>query len=291
VGDLAKWDENFYTAKVGGKEFIDAMLKPGMLNSGKAQTYASGLSLGQYKGRDYVGHSGSDAGYRAYFFRIPEEHFSVIVLANAAGINPVNLSRKVTDLFLPSKVGDANNVTTVKIVDTATIVKWAGDYYDRTSKGRMKIEASSPGFVNSGTLTFDGDALRPVNDSEFVHPLNGVEYHFHAAVDGIRVILKSQGLQDQHFEKVKKVAVSLAGLEEYAGNYYSKELDVRYSLFVGDNMLQVKTPRHEAEELNPFIRDVFTGMFVVEFQRDKKGKVVGFLVSTGRSRNIRFERL
>jgi hypothetical protein len=29
----------------------------------------------------------------------------------------------------------------------------------------------------------------------------------------------------------------------------------------------------------------------MEVQRDKKGKVSGFLVSTGRSRNIRFEKI
>jgi len=39
------------------------------------------------------------------------------------------------------------------------------------------------------------------------------------------------------------------------------------------------------------MKDVFLGQAVVEFQRDKKGKVSGFLASTGRSRNIRFEKM
>ena len=36
VEDLAKWDENFYTKKVGGPAFIEAMQQPGVFNDGKS---------------------------------------------------------------------------------------------------------------------------------------------------------------------------------------------------------------------------------------------------------------
>jgi len=287
VGDLAKWDENFYTAKVGGREFIDAMLQPGILNTGKVQTYASGLVTGEYKGRRFVEHSGADAGYRAHIIRFPTEHFSVIVLANLGEINPSNLCRRVADLFLPSGTGEIAKVVTV---DTATTGKWVGDYFDLTSKVRVKIEASNPGFVNSGTLIVNGNIMRAENDSVFIHP-NGSEYRFHTAGGTVTILQKAPGMKDRVYDKVKKTAVSLAGLEDFVGSYYSKELDVRYSLFIKDNVLQVKEPRYDAAELMPFIKDVFTGPFITEFQRDKKGKVVGFLLSTGRSRNLKFEKI
>ena len=271
VGDLAKWDENFYTAAVGGRAFIDAMLQPGTFNNGAEQSYASGLALGEYKGRRTVEHAGADAGYRANFLRFPEEHFSVIVLANLGDINPANRCRQVADLFLPSRAADASPNATV---DTATTGKWVGDYFDPGTKAKMKV---------------DMNGLRPLNDSTFSS--NGTEYRFHVAGDRILLVLHSAGVQDRSFEKVRKVTVSLKGLEEFAGMYYSKELDVKYSVFMKDYMLWVKTPRNEAAELMPFIRDVFTGPFVMEVERDKKGKVSGFFVSTGRSRNIRFEKI
>ncbi|HEY4112002.1 serine hydrolase domain-containing protein [Puia sp.] len=288
VGDLAKWDENFYTAKVGGPAFIDAMLKPGVLNNGELQTYASGLMLGQYKGRNFVEHSGADAGYRANFLRFPEQHFSVIILANLGNINPTELCRKVTDLMLPPGKGE---VTPVVIVDTATIGRWAGDYYDYTSKVRMKLEGNAVNFGNSGWLSLNGNGLRALNDTVFMHPFNGAEYRFHGSGDKVMVLLRAPGMKDRSYEKVKKVAVSLAGLEDFVGTYYSKELDVRYTFFISDNILQVKTPRNDAAELRPFIKDVFLGPFLLEFQRDKKGKVGGFLLNTGRSRNLRFEKI
>jgi CubicO group peptidase (beta-lactamase class C family) len=288
VGDLAKWDENFYTAGVGGQAFIDAMLKPGVFNNGNGQNYASGLVLGEYKGRRIVEHSGADAGYRANFLRFPEQHFSVIVLANLGNINTADVCRKVTDLFLPPGPGSVNKVV---IVDTATIGRWSGDYFDATIKGRMTVEGNSVNFGNSGWLRVNGTTLDPLNDSAFKNPISGTEYSFHVAGGKVMMVLHSGGMQDRRYEKVKKVAVSLAGMEDFAGTYYSKELDVRYSLFIKDDILQVKTPRYEAAELKPFIKDAFTGPFVVEFQRDKKGKVGGFLLSTGRSRNLRFEKV
>jgi len=272
VGDLAKWDENFYTAAVGGRAFIDAMLEPGTFNNGAQQNYASGVALGEYKGRRIVEHSGADAGYRANFLRFPEEHFSVIVLANLGDINPANRCRQVADLFLPP-AGGGNAVPDI-VVDTVRAAKWEGDYFDFVTKTRLKVEARN---------------LRPLSDSVF--SFNGTEYRFRDLGDKITLVLHSPGVQDRALEKVKKVTVSLKGLEEYVGTYYSKELDVKYTVLMKDYTLRVKTPRNEAVELMPFIRDVFTGPFVMEVERDKKGKVSGFLVSTGRSRNIRFEKI
>jgi CubicO group peptidase (beta-lactamase class C family) len=287
VGDLAKWDENFYTARVGGQAFIDAMQKPGMFNNGLFQNYASGLVLGEYKGRRTVEHSGADAGYRANFLRFPEEHFSVIVLANLGEINPANLCRRVTDVFLAPPVGET---VAMHVVDTATIGKWAGDYFDFTGKTRMKMEASV-GVGNSGGLRVFGNMLRAVNDSVFRNTGNNNEYRFKTEGDKITLTVSAPGVHTRIFEKVKKATVSLKGLEEFVGTYYSKELDVRYAVFMKDFVLLVKTPRYEAWELTPFIKDVFLGQAILEFQRDKKGKVSGFLASTGRSRNIRFEKL
>ncbi|HVU99508.1 MAG TPA: serine hydrolase domain-containing protein [Puia sp.] len=287
VGDLAKWDENFYTAAVGGRAFINAMLEPGTFNNGAVQNYASGVVLGEYKGRRIVEHSGADAGYRANFLRFPEEHFSVIVLANLGDINPASRCRQVADLFLPP-VGGRDAVPDV-VVDTVRAAKWAGDYFDDVTKARMKVEMVAATLLNSGMLSVNGNLLRAMSDSVFSY--NGTEYRFRVLEDSITLVLHSAGMRDRTMGKVKKVAVSLKGLEEYVGTYYSKELDVKYSLIMKDYTLRVKTPRNEAAELMPFIRDVFTGPFLVEVERDKKGKVSGFLVSTGRSRNIRFEKI
>jgi CubicO group peptidase (beta-lactamase class C family) len=50
VEDLLQWDENFYSGKVGGKEFLAELQEPGKLNSGKPLTYAKGLMVEKYRG-------------------------------------------------------------------------------------------------------------------------------------------------------------------------------------------------------------------------------------------------
>ena len=65
VEDLALWDENFYTQKVGGPKFTETMLTHDPLTNGEKNSYAFGLVTEKYRGLDAVDHSGADAGYRS----------------------------------------------------------------------------------------------------------------------------------------------------------------------------------------------------------------------------------
>jgi CubicO group peptidase (beta-lactamase class C family) len=278
VEDLAKWDENFYSKQVGGDVFIKAMLEPGVLNDGKLQTYASGLQIGDYRSNKTVEHSGADAGYRADILRFPDRHFSVIVLANLASINPSDLCRKVANLLLPGRASDLMMIT---VADKYTVKGYAGEYFDPVTKARAQIKYSE------GSLVQNGTTLAVENDSVFSLP-NGPTYTFRQ--DGARMsfVWQSPGMRDRVYKQVTKVVPSKAELGEYVGTYHSHELDVDYLIALKDSELTVKGPRVEAMELEPYIKDAFTGPFLVEFVRDKRKRVTGFLLSTGRSRNLVF---
>jgi len=100
VRDLVKWDQNFYTGKVGGKALIDRVQTPGALNNGEPLTYAWGLQVGQYRGLKVVEHSGSLGGYRAHLARYPERHVGVAVLCNLAVITPASLVQQIADVVV-----------------------------------------------------------------------------------------------------------------------------------------------------------------------------------------------
>jgi CubicO group peptidase (beta-lactamase class C family) len=102
VEDLLKWDENFYSGQVGGKEFLAEMQEPGKLNSGKVLDYAKGLFIGDYRGLRTVSHGGAWGGYRAELLRFPEQHFSVACLCNRGDANPTRRAREVADIYLGS---------------------------------------------------------------------------------------------------------------------------------------------------------------------------------------------
>src|SRR6266705_6280065 len=104
VEDLLKWDENFYSAKVGGQSFLNEIQEPGKLNSGKTLDYAKGLFVGRYRGLRFVDHGGSWGGYRAQLLRFPEQHFSVVCLCNVAKANPEKRAHEVADVFLAAEM-------------------------------------------------------------------------------------------------------------------------------------------------------------------------------------------
>jgi len=104
VEDLLKWDENFYSGKVGGKDFLDEIQEPGKLNNGKILDYAKGLFVGKYRGLRFVDHGGSWGGYRAQLLRFPEQHFSVACLCNLANANPEKRAHQVADIFLAEEM-------------------------------------------------------------------------------------------------------------------------------------------------------------------------------------------
>ena len=105
VEDLLRWDENFYSAQIGGKELLAEMQTPGKLNDGKTLDYAKGLFVGEYRRLRTVRHGGSWGGYRAELLRFPEQHFSVVCLCNLGTARPSTRANKVADIYLSGLMG------------------------------------------------------------------------------------------------------------------------------------------------------------------------------------------
>ena len=43
--------------------------------------------------------------------------------------------------------------------------------------------------------------------------------------------------------------------------------------------------------LASLVKDIFEGFFIIQFQRNKKNKIEGFLLSSNRIRNLHFEKV
>lgn len=105
IDDLQKWDENFYTGKVGGREFIELMQTTEPLNGGAPNRYAFGLNVTSYRGQRLVEHSGATGGYRAVIARFPDQHTSFAMLCNRSTANTAQLSMRMADVVLRSTLG------------------------------------------------------------------------------------------------------------------------------------------------------------------------------------------
>ena len=80
-------------------------------------------------------------------------------------------------------------------------------------------------------------------------------------------------------------------LAGYVGAYYSVELDVSYEIALNDGSLVVRRRKFDDREMNPAGDDLFNAGQRYQFTRDDRGRVDGFELTTGRVRNLRFERV
>lgn len=102
--DMARWDANFDSLKIGGSDWKQLMLTRGVLNDGETLSYAFGLGHGGYKGLSTIGHGGSMMGFRTHYLRFPEQRVAVNVLANLGSIDPSALAKKVADVVLADEI-------------------------------------------------------------------------------------------------------------------------------------------------------------------------------------------
>lgn len=136
VEDLLKWDENFYSGQVGGRDFLAELQERGRLNNEKLLDYAKGLFIRTRRGLPTVDHGGAWGGYRAQLLRFPEQHFSVVCLCNLANANPEKRAEEVAEVFLANQM-KAKETTPVPTpppavltaqLDPAKLAAYAGDY-------------------------------------------------------------------------------------------------------------------------------------------------------------------
>jgi CubicO group peptidase (beta-lactamase class C family) len=198
TGDLLKWDENFYSGKIGGKEFVAELQEHAKLNSGKTKEYAKGLMVTTYRGLPVVRHGGAWGGYRAELLRFPEQHFSVVCLCNRSEGRPSTHANAVADLYLgslmkpkePSAKTDDDEDEEKKKKEVAISADearaFAGDYDSeelgvtyrfREAGGKLQmIGIFSAGFARSSE--FDGKILKAVGKDTFEVPDEGVTLRF-----------------------------------------------------------------------------------------------------------------
>jgi hypothetical protein len=94
------------------------------------------------------------------------------------------------------------------------------------------------------------------------------------------------------FARADTVALDAAKLAEYAGDYRNNEVDVTHTWKVEKGKLVVYAGYRQLGALEPTYKDGFTrGGSVVDFVRDAKGRISGYVIESGRVRHLRFTRV
>ncbi len=137
VEDLAKWIMNFDNARIGGQAVIEQMHQRGVLNNGEQISYAFGLDIGEYRALKTVGHGGSWRGFRSHLLCFPDQKFGIVILCNLDTFNPLNLARKIADLYLtdalapeaPDPDKQPSKRTETESLSPEQLSEFEGEYY------------------------------------------------------------------------------------------------------------------------------------------------------------------
>jgi CubicO group peptidase (beta-lactamase class C family) len=212
VGDLQKWDENFYTARLGGSDFIKLIQTAEPLTSGKPNNYAFGLVIDSYRGMHEVQHTGSTGGYRAAIFRYPDAHTTVAMLCNVSTASTTTLAHSLADAVLGPRLGNRQIAARTLRGDTLAAVHPASPALLKIVAGRYKseellgavweISASAAGTITVTRPRHDAELFGWTTGSTFA--LKGVQLSFADAVKGKSpsFTLSGDRVQGLRFERI-----------------------------------------------------------------------------------------
>jgi len=308
VEDLSRWQYNFASRDVGDSGVFAAMLTPGKLNNGEELKYGGGLSFGFYRGLETIGHSGGDAGFRSYLVKFPTNDLSIVVLGNHATLSARGRAMKIADVVLAGAMSDSvgKNKTNDENAKRLSVgkseqnrspsdaIRFVGWYFDRASQAVYTVK------LNDGRLQMQTGFRRPIElhqtlptQFESTDPRYRFRMEFHPQADLLgRAVITFSGRSPRQLEAVEEKKPDADYSSILPGRYYSEELDVFYDIVADRQKLIVVRRRHEDAPMRLRFHDCFAaGGNSIRLSRNTDGQVDGFLLSTGRVRNLRFRRV
>ncbi|HEU0005823.1 MAG TPA: serine hydrolase domain-containing protein, partial [Terriglobia bacterium] len=301
VEDLFRWDQALENETLGGKDFASSLLAPGQLDNGNTLNYAFGLMISQHRGLRTLSHGGSFIGFKSELLRFPEQSLSIICLCNHNAADATKLAKEVANLVLdhtPSQATPSGAISAMEPVEriplTATELKSGGTVFREPTTGSLWRFSNEEGTI---VATVDGQSFQ-------LKPLGNLRYRsLDAPIDlelefqrpsPERPLVLQLGVEGQSpiaLEAIELVSPTLNQLSEFAGNYYSPELQALYQIFLHEGKLFLRLKNSSDAELVPVLSDLFRveGKNLA-FSRNPQRQISGFVLSSGRIRNLRFVR-
>ncbi len=294
IEDMARWDRNWFTEEVGGEGFSDRLLQVGGLADGTELPYAFGLSRGEYRGRETVGHGGALAGFRSQLLRFPELETTAMVACSFPSSDPAARARRVADVVLAESL-EPVVAESAEVPDTPSaqpelsneeLERFVGDW--EASIG-IQVAIARAG---SGLVFIQGGQRVPLE-------VRGID---HLALPAVDAELRFSDLRDgryHHQEVVQRgqtfTAERIAEVEPvdwtpYVGVYHAPEIDAEWEIVAdGDRARLVSGSRTRLLEWVGEARLATSGLQIrVRLEGDR---VAGLTVDAGRAQGIRFERV
>lgn len=302
IKDLATWRSRILSraANLGSPEKkLGGAIK---LDSGVVIKDISSISIygqqhvGKERGIPKIYQIGSFGGYASSIFRFPEQEITVIVLSSGLAYNGSYGMRLAATLlkndFLEAETIDYSKIKSVSL-RPEQLKKFEGNYWNKERAIPAKAYVKN-GVLHYSRLEGTERVLIPLADTLFQMQIAGDD-HYHIKFVGGNMHFSMSGSDPIIFEPHTLAQYTKAELAQFAGHFYSEELDSSFVLTEQNGILTASNLRTGQISLKPVKPDVFYGnksfMAGIQFIRGKNKEVAGFQVAVDEVRKLEFKKI
>lgn len=295
ANDLTIWMKNFQTPTKGWKPAFDMLQTVDLLNNGSTNNYAFGVFLDDFLGNKRIQHAGGIPGFLSNTAHYPDEDLTIVLLSNFISfISPEDNYMMLSQLLLKDKTPktEAPQPTQGIALDSELAKKLAGDYWNDKENYPRRI------YAENDTLWYLRDNgmqsyLIQVKENQFV--IGGIKTVVNIVFEEgekNKMIITDGNSLPQILEEYDSLPLTTSEKEEYTGQFYSHELETTYTISLINGQLMGYHSRHGEFPIGVLKRDVtdWSGMAIVRYTRDEKGRTNGIYVDMNRVENVWFQK-
>jgi CubicO group peptidase (beta-lactamase class C family) len=290
VTDLALWDANLASPRIGGTALANELTKVTPFNNGQPNAYARGVRIKQHRGVHTISHDGLWPGYKASFVRIPDCDAAVICLSNDATSDPHDLSFQMVDTLLEGRPG-IHAVPSMPPAD-----RLPGRYLNRATGATVDVATDEAGRVTACTYGVTFTTI-PTADGRLATSRGSADFTMRLASDDTLEVERDAGVR----ETLARVTGEARLPADLPGRYCNPDMSATWTIGSGESgmMLRVAGPLCVGGpwEIEPiegdFIRiaspsPLFRGWLDTRLLRDAQGRITGLHVDGSRVKGVLF---
>jgi len=301
VGDLYRWNEAVFNRKVLSEASLNTAFTPVKTAENQNETieegYGYGWGIGKLRGLRQIHHSGGLNGFLSDLARVPEEKFTVVVLANASpppppGLEPAALANEIAQLYLAEKLEWRPTILANKSVSTQALDACTGRY----DYGGPILTVTREGARLFAQLSGQGKyEIFPKSETEFFWQVVDAQVTFVKDEKGkvIKAVHRGAGVGVINAPRLPDQAVArieTATLDAYVGKYdYGDGKAILTVTREGDQLFAQLTGQPKFEILPKSDTEFFWKAVdaQITFVKDEKGKVTkGIHQQAGRTFDV-----
>lgn len=305
IDDLKKWADNFTKKAIGSTALYERFFSHGAFDNGKKiEGYGYGLFHDNNKGIQNIWHDGARLGFRTGFVYYPEKNTYIITLCNARDCPYTDLIERFADYIFKGqfpieqtkKINDIAQLNAISKTESQ-LKQYSGLFWDRIGDQTFNINYKDGNlYADDYILVPEGDNLFRLKDGENI---TGSKIRFNKTTGTVHWLMTFTRGRDVSFKSDNSFAYEWVdstkniSLNEFSGYFYSNELDIKFEVKDQGEYLELNIRGYGRPiKMQCVFKDYFSepDFGGILFQRDSKGKILGFTFINMKANNIVFKK-